>query len=110
MILVGDSLGMVALGYDTTFPVTMDDCIGRAKAVRRGAPNTFIVGDMPFMSYQISDEQAIMNAGRFIQEGACDAIKLEGGSPLIQSRIKAISQAGILVFGHIGLTPLSLWE
>lgn len=105
MILVGDSLGMVSLGYDTTFPVTMDDMIRHCQAVRRGAPNTFIVGDMPYMSYQVSDEQAVANAGRFVKEALVDAIKLEGGGPIIASRIKAIQQAGILAMGHIGLTP-----
>ena len=105
MILVGDSLGMVCLGYDKTFPVTMDDMIRHCQAVRRGAPNTFIVGDMPYMSYQISDEQAIANAGRFIKEADMDCIKLEGGGPLIASRVKAINDAGILTMGHIGLTP-----
>ena len=105
MILVGDSLGMVCLGYDTTFPVTMDDMIRHCQAVHRGAPNTFIVGDMPYMSYQASDEQAIINAGRFIKEANVDAIKLEGGGPMIASRISAIQQAGILAMGHIGLTP-----
>ncbi|AET69708.1 3-methyl-2-oxobutanoate hydroxymethyltransferase [Desulfosporosinus orientis DSM 765] len=105
MILVGDSLGMVSLGYDTTFPVTMDDMIRHCQAVRRGAPNTFIVGDMPYMSYQASDEQAVANAGRFVKEALVDAIKLEGGGPMIASRIKAIQQAGILAMGHIGLTP-----
>lgn len=105
MILVGDSLGNVQLGYDTTFPVTMDDMISHCSAVRRGAPETFVVGDMPFLSYQISDEKARINAGRFIQESLCDAVKLEGGSEEICKRIKAISSVGILVFGHIGLTP-----
>jgi len=105
MILVGDSLGMVCLGYDTTFPVTMDDMIRHCQAVRRGAPNTFIVGDMPYMSYQASDEQAIMNAGRFLKEAQVDAIKLEGGGPMIASRISAIQQSGIQAMGHIGLTP-----
>jgi 3-methyl-2-oxobutanoate hydroxymethyltransferase len=105
MILVGDSLGMVSLGYDTTFPVTMDDMIRACQAVRRGAPNTFIVGDMPYMSYQISDEQAVTNAGRLIQEAGCDAIKLEGCTPAISSRVRAIADAGILVSGHLGLTP-----
>lgn len=105
MILVGDSLGMVSLGYDTTFPVTMDDMIRHCQAVRRGAPNTFIVGDMPYMSYQASDEQAIMNAGRFVKEAQVDAIKLEGGGPMIASRISAIQQSGVLAMGHIGLTP-----
>lgn len=105
MILVGDSLGMVSLGYDTTFPVTMNDMIRHTQAVRRGAPNTFVVGDMPYMSYQISDEVAIANAGRFIQEAGADAVKLEGGGPRILDRIRAINEAGILVMGHIGLTP-----
>ncbi len=106
MILVGDSLGMVALGYNGTNPVTMDDCISRCKAVKRGAPNTWIVGDMPFLSYQISDEDAVRNAGRFIKEAEVDCIKLEGGVR-VESRIKAISNAGIPVIGHIGLTPQS---
>ena len=105
MILVGDSLGMVSLGYDTTFPVTMNDMIRHTQAVRRGAPNTFIVGDMPYMSYQVSDETAIANAGRFIQEAGADCVKLEGGGPRILSRIRAINEAGVLVMGHIGLTP-----
>ena len=105
MILVGDSMGMVSLGYETTFPVTMDDMIRACQAVRRGAPNTFIIGDMPYMSYQVSNEQAIINAGRFIQEAGCDAIKLEGCTPAISDRVRAITEAGILVSGHIGLTP-----
>lgn len=106
MILVGDSLGMVVLGYQGTVPVTMEDCISHCKAVRRGAPNTFVIGDMPFGSYQISDEDAVMNACRFLKEADMDAIKLEGGKRVI-TRIKAISDAGIVVFGHIGLTPQS---
>lgn len=105
MILVGDSLGNVMLGHRNTIPVTMEDMIIHAKSVRRGAPNTFIVGDMPFMSYQISDELAIKNAGRFIKEADCDCIKLEGAEPGILSRIRAISSVGILVMGHVGLTP-----
>ena len=105
MILVGDSMGMVSLGYDSTFPVTMDDMIRASSAVKRGAPNTFIIGDMPYMSYQISDEQAIANAGRFIKEAGCDAVKMEGCNPQIAGRLKAIADAGILVSGHIGLTP-----
>ncbi|TYC85712.1 3-methyl-2-oxobutanoate hydroxymethyltransferase [Acetobacterium wieringae] len=105
MILVGDSLGMVTLGYETTFPVTMDDMIAHSSAVRRGAPNTFIVGDMPYMSYQISDEEAVFNAGRFTKEALVDAIKLEGGTESVCQRIKAIADVGILVMGHIGLTP-----
>lgn len=105
MILVGDSLGMVSLGYDKTFPVTMNDMIRHSQAVRRGAPNTFVVGDMPYMSYQVSDEQAIENAGRFIKEADMDCVKLEGAGPRIASRVRAINEAGILCMGHIGLTP-----
>jgi len=106
MILVGDSLGMCVYGYEGTVPVTMDQCIVHCEAVRRGAPNTFIIGDMPFMSYQLTDENAVANAGRFLKEAGVDAIKLEGGVRII-SRIKAILDAGIVVCGHIGLTPQS---
>ena len=97
---------MVILGYEGTIPVTMDDCISHCQAVRRGAPNTFVIGDMPFGSYQISDEDAVNNACRFLKEANVDAIKVEGGRRVI-SRIKAISDSGIVVFGHIGLTPQS---
>ena len=106
MILVGDSLGMVTLGYSNTIPVTMEDCISHCQAVRRGAPNTYIIGDMPFGSYHQSDSQAVENAVRFLKEADVDAIKLEGGIRVI-TRIKALSDAGIVVFGHIGLTPQS---
>ena len=106
MILVGDSGGMVQLGYTTTNPVTMDEMITLAKAARRGAPNTFLVGDMPQGSYEVSDTVAIENALRFVKEAGCDAIKLEGGRRMV-NRVKAISDAGILVFGHLGLTPQS---
>ncbi|HZJ99973.1 MAG TPA: 3-methyl-2-oxobutanoate hydroxymethyltransferase [Tissierellaceae bacterium] len=106
MILVGDSLGMVVLGYSGTIPVTMDDCISHTQAVRRGAPNTYVIGDMPFGSYQVSDEEAVRNACRFLKEADVDAIKLEGGVR-VASKIKAIADAGIVVFGHIGLTPQS---
>jgi 3-methyl-2-oxobutanoate hydroxymethyltransferase len=106
MILIGDSLGMVVLGYDGTIPVTMADCISHCQAVRRGAPNTFIVGDMPFMSYQKSDEAAVENAGRFYKEANVDCVKLEGGRRVC-SQIKIINDAGMLVMGHIGLTPQS---
>jgi len=106
MILVGDSMGMCVYGYESTVPVTMDQCIVHCEAVRRGAPNTFVMGDMPFMSYQKSDEDAVVNAGRFLKEANMDAIKLEGGRRVI-SRIKAILDAGIVVCGHIGLTPQS---
>ncbi|SMP53799.1 3-methyl-2-oxobutanoate hydroxymethyltransferase [Anoxynatronum buryatiense] len=106
MLLVGDSLGMCVLGYQSTIPVTMEDCISHCQAVRRGAPKTWIIGDMPFMSYQSSDQQAVENAGRFLKEADTDCIKLEGGIR-IASRIKAITEAGIAVMGHIGLTPQS---
>ena len=106
MILVGDSLGMCVYGYPGTVPVTMDQCILHCDAVRRGAPNTFVIGDMPFLSYQVSDEKAVENAGRFLKEANVDAIKLEGGVR-VASRIKAIVEAGIIVVGHIGLTPQS---
>jgi len=106
MILVGDSGGMVQLGYETTNPVTMDEMIVLAKSARRGAPNTFIVGDMPQGSYEISKEKAVENAMRFVKEAGCDAIKLEGGRRVID-KVKAIVDAGILVIGHLGLTPQS---
>ncbi len=106
MILVGDSLGMCVYGYPGTVPVTMDQCIVHCEAVRRAAPNVFVVGDMPFMSYQISDEEAVRNAGRFLKEAGVDAIKLEGGVSVL-TRVKAILDAGIVVCGHIGLTPQS---
>ncbi|PKN29249.1 MAG: 3-methyl-2-oxobutanoate hydroxymethyltransferase [Deltaproteobacteria bacterium HGW-Deltaproteobacteria-21] len=106
MILVGDSLGMCIYGYDGTMPVTMDQMIAHSDAVRRGAPNTFVIGDMPFLSYQPSDQVAVENAGRFFKEAGVDAIKLEGGVR-VASRIRAIVEAGMLVMGHIGLTPQS---
>ncbi|HMA60572.1 MAG TPA: 3-methyl-2-oxobutanoate hydroxymethyltransferase [Halanaerobiales bacterium] len=106
MILVGDSLGMVVKGYKGTVPVTMEDCIAHSQDVRRGAPNTYCIGDMPFGSYQVSDEKAVENAARFLKEADMDAIKLEGGRR-VASQIEAISDAGIVVFGHIGLTPQS---
>lgn len=106
MILVGDSLGMVVKGYMGTIPVTMEDCISHSQDVRRGAPNTFCIGDMPFGSYQVSDEKAVENAVRFLKEADMDAVKLEGGRR-VASQIKSISDAGIVVFGHIGLTPQS---
>ena len=107
MILVGDSLGMTMLGYDSTLPVTMDDMIRHTEAVRRGAPTAFIVGDMPYMSYQPSVETAIRNAGRFMSEAETDAIKLEGGTSMAD-RIKGIVDAGIPAIGHLGLTPQSV--
>ena len=107
MILVGDSGGMVKLGYNSTLPVTMEEMIFFTKAVRRGAPNTFIIADMPYMSYQISNEHAIMNAGKLIKEGGADAVKLEGGIGVIE-RVSSIVSAGIAVQGHIGLTPQNI--
>jgi len=106
MILVGDSLAMTMLGYESTLPATMDDMIRHSAAVRRGTPNTFIVGDMPYMSYQVSVEEAIRNAGRFMAEADCDSIKLEGGSEMAD-RIQGIVNAGIPAMGHLGLTPQS---
>ena len=107
MILVGDSLGMTMLGYDSTLPVTMDDMVRHTAAVRRGAPTAFIVGDMPYMSYQPSVESAIRNAGRFMAETGCDAIKLEGGAAMAD-RIRGIADSGIPAIGHLGLTPQSV--
>ncbi|OGP74738.1 MAG: 3-methyl-2-oxobutanoate hydroxymethyltransferase [Deltaproteobacteria bacterium RBG_16_49_23] len=106
MILVGDSLGMCIYGYEGTIPVTMDQCIYHSEAVRRGAPNTFIIGDMPFLSYQVNVDEAVRNAGRFFKEARVDAIKLEGGRRVCP-QIKAIADGGMLVMGHIGLTPQS---
>ena len=106
MILVGDSGGMVQLGYKSTNPVTMDEMITFAKSSRRGAPNTFLIGDMPQGSYEPSSSRAIDNAMRFVKEADCDAIKLEGGKRII-NQVKALVDAGILVMGHLGLTPQS---
>lgn len=106
MILVGDSLGMCVYGYDGTMPVTMDQMIVHSEAVRRGAMGTFVIGDMPFLSYQVSDQEAVENSGRFFKEANVDAVKLEGGVR-VASRIRAIVDAGMLVMGHIGLTPQS---
>jgi 3-methyl-2-oxobutanoate hydroxymethyltransferase len=106
MILVGDSLGMCIYGYEGTIPVTMDQCIFHSEAVRRGAPCTFIVGDMPFLSYQVNVDEAVRNAGRFFKEARVDAIKLEGGRRVCP-QIRAIADGGMLVMGHIGLTPQS---
>ena len=106
MILVGDSLGMCVYGYNSTVPVTMDQCIVHTEAVRRGAANCFVVGDMPLGSYQSSDEAAVDNAIRFLKEADVDAIKLEGGVRIVD-RIRSITDAGVNVIGHIGLTPQS---
>lgn len=109
MILVGDSLGMVVLGYQSTIPVTMEDMIHHTKAVSRAVNRAFIVADMPFMSYHISKEQAMTNAARLIAEGGAHAVKLEGGEE-IASIVKAIVDAGIPVVGHLGLTPQSVHQ
>ncbi len=106
ILLVGDSLGMTILGYDTTLPVTMDIMIAHAQAVRRGSPSAWLVGDMPYMSYQPSIETAIRSAGRFMAEASCDSIKLEGGVE-VADRAYAIASMGIPVMGHLGLTPQS---
>jgi 3-methyl-2-oxobutanoate hydroxymethyltransferase len=106
MILVGDSLGMTVLGYDSTLPVTMADMIRHTQAVRRGSPTSWLIGDMPYMSYQPSVESAIRNAGRFMAEAFCDAIKLEGGAEMAD-RMAGIVAAGIPAMGHLGLTPQS---
>ena len=108
-ILVGDSLGMVVLGYQNTLPVTMEDMIHHCKAVARGARFAMLIGDMPFMSYQASVDEAVHNAGRFLQEGGMDAIKLEGGRARIPA-VDAIISAGIPVMGHLGLTPQSVHQ
>ncbi|MFA5535867.1 MAG: 3-methyl-2-oxobutanoate hydroxymethyltransferase [Bacillota bacterium] len=109
MILVGDSLGMAMLGYDTTLPVTMDEMIYHTKAVTRGARHTFVVGDMPFLSYHRSLGETITNAGRFLQEGGAQGVKLEGGSEQ-REKIQALTAIGIPVLGHIGLTPQSVHQ
>ena len=106
-LLVGDSLGMTMLGYDDTLSVTMDDMIHHTKAVRRGTKNAMVVADMPFLSYHISDDEAVRNAGRFIKEAGANAVKLEGGFA-VRSKIEAIVAAQIPVMGHIGLTPQSV--
>lgn len=106
-ILVGDSLGMTMLGYETTLEVTMDDMIHHTKAVSRGTSNALIIGDMPFLSYHISIEDTIRNAGRFIKEGGAHAVKLEGGAEMVE-KIKALVSAKIPVVGHLGLTPQSV--
>jgi 3-methyl-2-oxobutanoate hydroxymethyltransferase len=106
-ILVGDSLGMVVLGYENTLPVTMDEMIHHCRAVARGAASALLIGDMPFMSYQVSVQEAVRNAGRFLQEGGMDAVKLEGGKERLDT-IRAIIGAGIPVMGHLGLMPQSV--
>jgi 3-methyl-2-oxobutanoate hydroxymethyltransferase len=107
MILVGDSLGMVVLGYDSTIPVTMEDMVHHVKAVARGAKRSLIVGDLPFMSYQVDTSQALHNAGRLLQEGGAHAVKLEGGENVAEI-VGRIAECGIPVMGHVGLTPQSV--
>ena len=107
IILVGDSLGMTVLGYENTIPVTMEEMIHHTKAVTRGAKSALVIGDMPFMSYNTSERDAILNAGRFMKEGGTDAVKLEGGAS-VKEIVKAIVRAGIPVMGHIGLTPQTI--
>ena len=107
MLLVGDSMGMCVYGYSAgTVPVTMDQCIVHTEAVRRGAPNTFVIGDMPFLSYNTTEAEAVRNAGRFFKEAGVDCIKLEGGRRVARM-IRAIVDAGMVLMGHIGLTPQS---
>ena len=106
-ILVGDSLAMVVLGYETTLPVTMEEMLHHARAVARGAKSALLIGDLPFMSYQVSVEEATRNAGRFLQQGGMDAVKLEGGRERADA-VRSITSAGIPVMGHLGLTPQSV--
>ena len=107
IVLVGDSVGTVLLGYDSTLPVTMEDMLHHTRAVTRAKPSAMVIGDMPFMSYQVSTEQAVMNAGRLVQEGGADGIKLEGGARVAEA-VRRIVEAGIPVMGHLGLTPQSV--
>jgi 3-methyl-2-oxobutanoate hydroxymethyltransferase len=109
IILIGDSLGNVILGYDTTLPVTMEDMLHHTKAVARAARNSLVVADMPFLSYQISVEKALANAGRFLQEAGAQAVKLEGGREFAQT-VHKITAAGIPVMAHLGLTPQSIHQ
>jgi len=108
LILVGDSLGQVVLGYDSTLPVTLEAMIHHAAAVRRGAPGTFLVVDLPFLTYQISAEEALRHAGRVMVETGAEAVKLEGGGPRALATIERLVEAGIPVMGHLGLTPQSV--
>lgn len=104
IVLVGDSLGMVALGYESTVPVTMEEMLHHSRAVKHGVERALLVGDMPFLSYQIDKREAIANAGRFLKEAGCDAVKVEGGLEICET-VAAMVRAGIPVMGHIGLTP-----
>ncbi len=108
VVLVGDSLGQVVLGYDSTLPVTIEDMIHHARAVRRGVQRGMLVVDMPFLSFQISAEETLRNAGRMLKETGCEAVKLEGGDELTADCVRALVRAGIPVMGHIGLTPQSV--
>ncbi|MEO5616661.1 MAG: 3-methyl-2-oxobutanoate hydroxymethyltransferase, partial [Candidatus Eisenbacteria bacterium] len=107
MLLVGDSVGTVVLGYESTLPVTMEDILHHTRAVTRAKPSALVIADMPFMSYQVSPEQAVLNAGRLVQEGGADAVKLEGGERVADA-IRRIVEIGIPVMGHLGLTPQSV--
>ncbi len=107
MLLIGDSVGMVMLGYESTLPVTMEDMLHHVKAVSRAKPGALVIADMPFMSFQVSAEQAVLNAGRMIQEGGADAVKLEGGERVAEA-VRRIVETGIPVMGHLGLTPQSV--
>jgi 3-methyl-2-oxobutanoate hydroxymethyltransferase len=107
ILLVGDSLGTVVLGYENTLPVTMEDMLHHTRAVMRARPSALVVADMPFLSYQVSDEQAVLNAGRLVKEGGADAVKLEGGERVVPA-IRRMIEAGIPVMGHLGLTPQSV--
>ena len=107
MLLVGDSVGTVVLGYESTLPVTMEDILHHTRAVSRAKPSALVIADMPFMSYQVSAEQAVLNAGRLVQEGGADAVKLEGGERVAEA-IRRIVEIGIPVMGHLGLTPQSV--
>ena len=109
VVLVGDSLGMVSLGYDSTIPVTMDDMVRHTKAVIRGTERALVVVDMPFMSFQPSVEEAMKNAGRLVQEGGAQSVKLEGAGPTVE-KVRRIVEAGIPVMGHLGLTPQSVHQ
>ena len=108
ILLIGDSLGQIVLGYASTIPVTLEEMIHHAKAARKGAPDTFMVLDMPFLSYQVSSEDALRNAGRVLKETGVEAVKLEGGSAATCRTVEALVQAGIPVMGHLGLTPQSV--
>jgi len=108
ILLVGDSLGQVVLGYSSTVPVTLEEMIHHGKAARRGAPNTFMVLDMPFLSYQVSPQEALRNAGRVLKETGVEAVKVEGGSGATCRTVESLVQAGIPVMGHVGLTPQSV--